>query len=234
MVAPEYRYPDNENVPPYLRGKTASDAAQMVQGFVDQASRNMSQLPPQQAAPLPADDDYITAAQQRQLQQQAIDRVNPFVQSLAEQQASMGYSMVKQQHSDIFKKYEPEIIQVLNNVPRAQWTLDVIQRAVTMVKGSHVDEIVAENRRQLESTMFSTMRSTGRAGSGTDFQAQDTLAVSLDKTPEDWRARAKAAKITDKELIEFCNKNDIAPEDFFKQFEHGLVTDAIVDRGRDR
>ena len=229
MVAPAYRYPDNETVPSYLRGRTAEEAAQMLEGMVQQAGRSMSQLPPQQAAPPPADDDYITAGQQKTLQQQAIAQVQPWLQSVADQQATMTYNIAKRDQPEIFKKYEPEIIQVLNSVPRPNWTLDVVDRAIKLVKGNHVDEIVAEKTRQLESTVFSTMRSTGRAGSGTDFQAKETMAESLEKTPEEWRAHAKAVGITDKELREFCSANDTTPEEFFKQFEKGLVTDAITD-----
>ena len=39
----------------------------------------------------------------------------------------------------------------------------------------------------------------------------------------------REAGITAKELHEFCWANDITPDEFFKQFEKGLVTDAIAD-----
>jgi len=230
MVAPEYRYPDHESVPQYLRGITASDAAQLLQAMVDSAARGAA-APAAIPAPLPAatDDDYVTGAHLRQAQQQALAQVNPFLQTVADQQATFGYNVVKKDHADIFKKYEPEVVAVLNRVPRHLWTLDVIENAVKFVKGNHVDEIAAEKVRALESTMHPTMRSTGRAGMGGDSQNQDTVAVRLEKTPASWRARAEAVGITDQDLHEYCRMNDITPDEFFKQFEPGLLTDAVAD-----
>jgi hypothetical protein len=141
----------------------------------------------------------------------------------------VSYNIAKREQPDIFKKYEPEIIGVLQSVPRRNWTLDVIEKAVTMVKGSHVDEIASERVRALESTMHSTMRSTGRAGSTADSPLQETVGSMLEKTPQAWRVHAAAVGITENELWEFCRNTDTTPEDFFQQFGKGLVTDAIAD-----
>ena len=231
MVAPEYTYPNNETVPEYLRGKTAKDAAALLQGLVEQMGKGANQIPAAPPPPLAqqADDDYVTAAHLRQAQSAALAQVSPWLKNVAEQQATVSYSIAKREHPDIFKKYEPEVIQVLNRVPRENWTLDVIENAVKFVKGSHVDEITAEKVRALESTMNSTMRSTGRAGSGSDSPLTETVASSLDKAPEAWRVHAKAVGITENEVWEFCRNTDTTPEEFFKQFGKGLVTDAIAD-----
>ena len=228
MVAPEYRYPDSEGVPQYLRGKTASDAAQMLQGLVESYGRNAAQAP---AAPITqaADDDLISGAQLRQAQQQALAQVSPWLATVADQQATMSYTMAKQGEVEVFKKYEPEIIQVLQSVPRQNWTLDVIKRAVTLVKGSHVDELAAEKVRALEATMASTMRSTGRAGSGPDSSPRETIEERLEKAPPEWVAHAKAVGITPEQVREFCFANDVTPDEFFKQFGAGLVSDAVAD-----
>src|SRR6185437_13343866 len=155
----------------------------------------------------------VTQAHLQQAQQQAISQVNPWLQTVADQQATFGYNLAKRDHADIFKKYEPEIVQVLSRVPRAQWTLDVIQNAVTFVKGNHVNELLAEKTRELELTMHSTMRSTGRAGTNAGSESQETVSAMLEKSPEKWRADAKAVGITDKEIYEFCRDNDMSPED---------------------
>ena len=228
MVAPEYRYPDNETVPEYLRGKTAADAAQLLQGLVSQVGRGAAQ-PQQQELPAPQDDEYVTAAHLRQAQQQAVAQMSPWLATVADQQATMSYNLAKRENVDIFKKYEPEIISVLQRIPRQNWTLDAIQNAVTYVKGSHVDEIAAERVRAIESTMAGTMRSTGRAGSQADSQTQDTVGQRLGKTPDSWKAHAQAVGITDQQVYEFCQANDTTPEEFFKQFEKGIVTDAVAD-----
>ncbi len=230
MVAPEYRYPDNETVPEYLRGRTASDAAKMLSAVVEAAGRGAAAAPPPaQQLPTPGDDDYVTAAHLRQAQQNAVNQLSPYLATVADQQATFGYNLAKDKHAAVFQKYEPEIIQVLNRVPRAQWTLDVIQNAVTFVKGNHVDELVADKVRGLEATMNSTMRTTGRAGLGSDSPNRETVESSLDKAPEAWKVHAKAVGITENEVWEFCRNTDTTPDEFFKQFGKGLVTDAIAD-----
>ena len=230
MVAPEYRYPDNQSVPEYLRGKTATEAAQLLDGLVKGMGQNQQQQQAQQPVAMPQDDDYVTAAHLKQAQQQAYNQLSPYLATVADQQATMSYNLAKREDPDVFKKYEPEIIQVLQRIPRTNWTLDAIQNAVTFVKGTHVKEITAEAVRGLEMTMAGTMRSTGRAGSPTDStQNQETIGARLEKTPEAWRAHAKAVGITDQDVMQFCMANDTTPEEFFKQFEKGIVTDAVAD-----
>ena len=73
------------------------------------------------------------------------------------------------------------------------------------------------------------MRSTGRAGLAPASTNNETAAQQLGKLPEKWRAHANAVGITEKELLEFCWANDITTDQFFKDFEKGLVTDAIHD-----
>ena len=228
MVAPEFRYPTDESVPEYLRGKTAADAAQLLQGLVESVGRGQ-QAPPSQPVQAAADDDYVTGAQVRQVQQQALAQVNPWLQTVADQQATFGYNLAKRDHPDIFKKYEPEIISVLNRVPRANWTIDVIENAVKFVKGNHVDEILAERTRILESTMHSTMRSTGRAGLSPDSPIPETVSERLEKTPDAWKTHARAVGITDEQVHDFCRANDTTPDEFFAQFKNGIVTDAVID-----
>jgi len=202
----------------------------MLNSLVEAAGRGAASMP---AQPQPlqqlANDDYVTQAHLQQAQQQAISQVNPWLQTVADQQATFGYNLAKRDHADIFKKYEPEIVQVLSRVPRAQWTLDVIQNAVTFVKGNHVNELLAEKTRELESTMYATMRSTGRAGSPTGSPLKETVAESLEKTPEPWLKKAKAAGIGPEEIREFCQNNDLTPDEFFKQFGAGVVTDAVTE-----
>src|SRR6266576_2566327 len=68
MVAPEYRYPDTESVPQYLRGKTAGDAAQLLNSLVESMSRggSLPQAPP--PPPPVTDDDYVTGGHLKQAQ----------------------------------------------------------------------------------------------------------------------------------------------------------------------
>ena len=233
MIAPEYRYPETEATPAWARGKTAGDMLALVQGLVESVGRGAAQgAASQQPPPLPqqaADDEYVTNSDLRAAQQAALSQVSPWLRQVADQQATVSYNIAKRDHQDIFKKWEPEIIATLNRVPRENWTLDVIENAVKYVKGNHVDEVVAEKVRALETTMGSAMRSTGRAGLTPESQNKETVEETLGKLPEQWQSHAKAVGITAQQVHEFCWANDITVDQFFKDFEKGLVTDAIQD-----
>lgn len=229
MVAPEYRYPNDDAVPEYLRNKTASEAAQMFKAVMDGIGRGgpvPEQQPPQQTL---SGTDPVTYADLQAAQRSAVEQISPWLAQVADQQAVVSYNIAKREHSDIFKKWEPEIVATLGKVPRANWTLDVIENAIKFVKGNHVDEIAAEKVRAFESIVESTMRSTGRAGSIPVSPRQDTAETTLEKLPEQWRSHAKAVGIGARELQEFCWANDITMDEFFNQFKDGLVTDAIED-----
>src|SRR5260221_3280745 len=78
IVAPEYRYPENEATPAWARGKTAGDMLQLMQGLVESVGRGAAQAPAAPAAPPPAgDDDYVTGATLPQAQNAAIPQVSP-------------------------------------------------------------------------------------------------------------------------------------------------------------
>lgn len=143
---------------------------------------------------------------------------------IAEQNAQTAYGIAKREHAEIFKKYEPEVLGVLRAVPKTNWTLDIIERAVRMVRGEHVEEIAEEKARRLAAAMEPTIRSTGSGGSAPIPETKNTLAS--EKIPERWRERAKLARIGERELQEFCMQQDITPEQFFAQFDH-YVTDAV-------
>lgn len=233
LIAPEYRYPSNENIPQWARGKSAAEILSLTQELIDSGTRGANQIPQAPPASLPSDEEYITGGQLRQhvnaAQQQAMSQVSPYLKTVADQQAIMSYNLAKRDHAETFKKYEPEILTVLNRVPREHWTLDVLDNAVKYVKGCHVDEITADRLRALESTVESTMRSTGRAGSTPTSPRQETAEETLGKLPKEWRDHAQAVGITSETLFRFCMANDITMDEFFQQFGKGLVTDAVAD-----
>lgn len=202
---------------------------QLMQGLVESVGRGAAAAPAAAAPVQAGDDDYVTGATLRQAQNAAVAQISPWLKQVADQQATVSYNIAKRENANVFQKYEPEIIQVLQRVPRENWTLDVIDNAVKFVKGSHVDELAAEKVRALEQTMTATMRSTGRAGLPSDSPNTDTVASSLDKAPESWRIHAKAVGIDENSVWEFCRNTDTTPEEFFRQFGKGLVTDAIAD-----
>src|SRR5207247_1086347 len=123
MVAPEYVYPDNEATPAWARGKTAGDMLQLMQGLVESVGRGAATPAAPAPPPQAGDDDYVTGATLRQAQNAAIAQVSPWLKQVADQQATVSYNIAKRENASVFQKYEPEIIQVLQRVPRENWTL---------------------------------------------------------------------------------------------------------------
>ena len=225
----EYRYGNDQNLPEWARGKTATEILQLTQQLVEERVRG-TPPPTPQAAPVaqPGDDDYVTGKDMRSLRQQATAEFTPLIQQLAAQNAQTAYNLAKREHADIFKRYEPEIAQVLGRVPRDQWSLDVVENAVRFVKGNHVDELAEEKARRLVAQMEPTIRSTG-SGGATPVTRPPEQSLDSDKLPAAWRERAKQVGITEREVQELCYQNDMTVDEFFKQFGEGLVTDAVQD-----
>lgn len=227
-ASPEYRYPNDQSLPEWARGKTAMEVLQLTQGLVESVGRG-TPAPTPPPAPAPAqlgDEDYVTGKDMRAMRQSATAEFSPLLAQMAEQNALLTYSTVKRDHADIFKKYEPEIAGVLGRIPKTSWTLDTIENAVKFVKGNHVAELVDEQIR-LRAASEPTIRSSGSGGLAPVSRKEQTL--ESEAIPDRWKDHAKQVGITEREVQEFCWANDMSPEDFFKQFKTGLVTDAVVE-----
>ena len=225
----EYRYPNDPNLPDWARGKSATEILSLTQQLVEERVRGTpAPAPAAPQAPQAGDDEYVTGKDLRALRQSAAAEFTPLLSRQAEQNAMMAYSIAKRDHGDMFKKYEPEIVSVLGRVPREQWTLDVIENAVKFVQGNHWRELVADEARKLAAQMEPTIRSTGSGGSVPVSRSPDH-SLESEKLPAKWREHAKQVGITERELQELCIVQGMEPEEFFKQFEAGLVTDAIHD-----
>lgn len=236
----EYRYPNDPNLPDWARGKTAAEILALTQQLVDDRVRGTQRQEPQQQyqppqgyqptqqyQSNPGDEDYVTGKDLKALRQAAMAELQPHLQQVMNQNAAAAYRMAKREYADVFKKYEPEIVAVLGNVDRSQWSLDVIENAVKFVRGNHVDELAEEKARQLAAQMEPTIRSTGSGGSAPVSPAKPEHSLDSEKLPVAWRERAKRAGITEQEVQELCWATGITPEQFFKQFD--FVTDAVTE-----
>ena len=187
------------------------------------------QTPTAPAAPAYNPEDYITGAQLATAQQQAYAQyVQPGVNQALDLAASGNLDRVKQKYADKFAKYGPEILATLSVVPKAQWTIDNLEKVVKLSLVDHVDEMARERAEHLLSEMTPTMRSGG-AGSGSVPTPQPDFSLKSEKLPEAWRKRAESLGLTEQALTEFCASNGMSREDFFKQFEKGLVSDAVTE-----
>lgn len=173
-----------------------------------------------------ADDEYMTGAQFRRAQAAVAPDTTAI--NLA---ADNSLAIVRQQYATDFAKYGPEISALLASVPANLRTIDNLQRVVKMVRSDHVDEIAAERAQQLVATMAPTVRPTGGAGSTAPVSRE--YSMESEKIPAEWKERARAAKITDETVYEFCRANGMTPTDFYKQFDtpmNKIVQDVSVRR----
>jgi hypothetical protein len=76
--------------------------------------------------------------------------------------------------------------------------------------------------------MVPTVRSNG--GAAPELTPNTTASVSNESLPEVWRGRAQAAKLTDREVAEFCHATGQTVDQFFKGLESGkFMTAAVVE-----
>lgn len=206
-------------------------SAEQVLGIAQTATEMLQTQPA--AAPAPAapsfevaDDEYMTGAQFKRAV--AAQRPDDTGIRLA---ADANLGLVKQQYASDFAKYGAEINTLLASVPVNLRTIDNLQRVVKMVRSDHVTEIAAEMAQQLAATMSSTVRPTGGAGSTAPVSREYSL--ESEKIPAEWKERARAAKITDDTVYEFCHANGITREQFYKQFDTPQ-NNIASDHGRSR
>lgn len=236
------RLPDDASIPEWARGKTLAEALAVGQSAV-QAVETYIRAPlaptPQaapaqpQAAPSFADTDYVTGADLRTIQQQALSQVGNQFNSVAEQNARIAYGMISRDpaYADTFRHYGPEIHATLASVPKQSWTLDNLETVVNLVRGKHVNEIVARERAQFVATMEPSMRASGAAGTG-PASTTHSSPMENEKIPADWRERAKRQGIDERTIREFAYANDMTEEAFYKQWLDGkVITDAVADLG---
>lgn len=209
--APEFRYADDATVPIELRGKTAREVSEL---FAALTASGMVAPAPAPSPPPPTNGGYASATD---------------LQQLAAQQASVTFNLARQEHADSFKRWAPEIAEVLQRIPQPQWTLDAITSAVQLVKGRHVDELVAEKVRAATTHSLVGMRSNGNGAHATPNYAPQRPEPPLEGVPGEWLKHAEQAGITDREVAEFERANDLEPGEFLKQFGGRYITDAIAD-----
>ena len=191
-----------------------------------------TQVPSQSGIGEIADDDFLTGRQAKdllsRLQQQA-SQPHPDSVNLA---ASVALGLTQQKYSKEFAKYGPEIQATLTQVPKAQWTLDTLERVVKFVRSDHISDLAHEEAERILAEMAPTMRSTGGAGSGLSPQTNTDFTLQSEKIDAGWRERAAKANLTEQQLDDFCVKNDMTREQFFKKFEGKILSDAVVNLGR--
>lgn len=205
---------------PATAGKFAGKSAEEVLGIAQAAYEIIEsgavREPAASPAPTPvdiADDEYVSGAQLKRLLE---ERNRPDTSAL-ELAASANINFVRQRHATDFAKYGSEIDALIARVPANLRTVDNLERCVKMVRSDHLDEIAHERAQQLVTEMAPTLRSNGGAAPPAPVTREHSL--ESEKIPQEWKDRARAAKITEDVVAEFCRANGMAPADFYKQFD---------------
>lgn len=228
-------------MPAWARGKTAAEVLEAgktmysvlerfnQQGQVPQAPPAQPQYqqaytpPPQAQSEGFGDDEFLTGRQVKQWGQQFTQQMAPQFQHSVNLAAQTSLGLIQQRYPNEFQKYGPEIQGYLSNLPRESWSLDNLERLVKIVRSEHLDELVDERARQRAAEMVPSPRPNGGATEPPGPSGLDA------KAPTDWLSRAKSVGLGEAEIREFCAANRMSPDEFFKQFEGGLITAAVAE-----
>lgn len=210
--AAEWRAPAGSR----FAGMTAAEVLSVAQTTTDILSGNGAApaAAPEPAAPAYtiADDEYLTGAQFKQAI--AASRGEDAGLRMA---ADANLGLVKQAHAADFAKYGTEINALIAQVPANLRTIDNLTRCVKMIRSDHVDEIAHERAQHLMSTAAPTLRPNGGGGAPAPVTRESSL--ESEKIPQEWKERARAARITEDTVSDFCRANGMTPAQFYKQFD---------------
>ena len=240
QLAEPFRFAQGPGVPPWAVGKTNQEvlamSVQMAEALQTvQPTRNPTQQQPVQQPvaavqpTMPTQDDYTLdpiAATQRTLEYNYGLRVQPVLDQLAAQMAGTGRQVAQMQHPEEFKRWAPEIDQLIVNVPSQQRTAELYSQAVRLVKANHLDELVAERaREQMGASVGDRTSAGGAIASGT------VATVDLTKLSPAYKAAMDAMGIGPGELHEFLGKTGQTMEQFVESANRNqVITDVSYDK----
>jgi hypothetical protein len=193
---------------------TAAEIHGYAEGLANVAERFNQPVP--QAQPdrfdldLP-DEEYLSGKQVKGILRQ----YQPVDQAARNLGAQALYGQVRAACADDFKRWGPEIDRHIGQIDRAYWTYDALISIVKLVRGEHVDELVAEKAQRLANESHPTIRS-GSGGSGSGPHTQQTTLDS-DTVPAEWRAKALKEGIDEAKVTEFCQMTGQTREQYYAE-----------------
>jgi hypothetical protein len=159
------------------------------------------------------DGEYVDPGKVKNLFRQIINQPAP-VDHTARNLAAQGlYGQVKAERADDFKRWGSEIDREIGKLDVSYWTYTNLIAIVKMVRGEHVDELVAEKAQRLANESHPTIRS-GSGGLGSVSHTQQTTLES-ETIPAEWLTKARAAGITEDKVTEFCQTTGETREQFY-------------------
>jgi hypothetical protein len=179
---------------------------------------------------MPTQDDFTldpVTATQRTLEYNYGLRVQPVLDQLAAQMAGTGRQVAAMQHADEFRRWSPEIDQLVANVPAQQRTAELYSQAVRLVKAAHLDELVTERANAKMAEMGVGDRTSG----GGTVASLSPSAVDLTKLSPAYKAAMDAMGIGAGELHEFLGKTGQTMEQFVESANRNqVITDVSYDK----
>lgn len=183
-----------------------------------------------QAPSMPTADDYTldpVAATQRTLEYNWGVRAQPVLDRLAQQMAGTGRQLASMQYADEFRRWSPEIDQLVAGVPAEQRSAELYSQAVRLVKANHLDELAAERAQAKLAEMGITERTSG----GGTVASVPSSTVDLTKLNPSYKAAMDAMGIGPSELHEFLGKTGQTMEQFVESANRNqIITDMAYDK----
>jgi hypothetical protein len=230
--AAEFRY--GNEAPEYLRGKTAQEAAALLQQTVGALQQYMTapaqpqqvqQYQPPPAFQPPAPDDYVTGATLNTMGSQFVDRARQEAQQYSSQAVSLAASgnldRVRDRYSKEFAKYGPEIDALVSRIPKTDWSIDTLSNAVKVVLAGHIDDLVNDRVAQFQSSQDPALRSSG--ANGTTAPAQTSPHDGLTAAQKEILQRRG---ITPEVVREFAARKGVSEQVWYEQFGKYGIGDA--------
>lgn len=249
--APEFRYGDGPDVPEWARGKTAAEvlgiannATGALQTFIRTGQPPQTPQPPAayqppawetqprnpqngQWTPQGIDPDQpLTWAQVQQLAPQLVQQsMQPQMQAIAQNTASLAYDTVVREESKAFTKYGPEINALLARIPRETWTIDTVRTAVRIVKAEHIDDLARERAEQIVHDQFPTLRSNGGAPGNPTAPRTTPGSIYDESIPQDYRDVFTKAGVTQEIAQSFCEANGMSMQQYVDMLKKPVITE---------
>lgn len=226
----EWRYPADYHIS-YLRGKTADEAAQLNQQMYEvlqSQQPQQQQYAPQpqyqqqpQALSEPTNEEWLNdtqGASRKFAQHIRATQFEPVLNQYAQTIGSQARALCEMRDADAFRRWGPEIdTYIARYMPNpAQRTVESIGAVIDLVRGKHVNELIAEREREVLSKAQTTNTMRSDAG-GIAAGASDGNRIDFNNTglPEEYRRALERYRVTPETLDEFltnteCRKRGIS------------------------
>lgn len=226
-------------MPPWAVGKTNEEVLRMAREMADALATVSPQKPvaqPAAVAPnaqqptMPNADDFTldpVAATQRVLEYNVGQRYQPILDRMTAQLAGAGRQIAAMQYADDFRRWGPEIDQLVAPVAPDQRSAELYAQAVRLVKANHLDEIAAERA----DAKLASLGITDRTSAGGTVATLPSSAVDLTKLPAGYKAAMDNLGISQSELNEFLGKTRQTMEQFVESVNRKqVISDVQFDR----